>query len=406
MSHTLLICGHYPLPEAIGVNIRTMNFVRFFRRRGTVDIAYSYLMPGARPGSSLFRNEYQLTHRSSKSFKAQLLHRLITGIPLPIYELATESSGLLSKLIASQGYTYILVRYLYSTAPLLSMAPTYRRRTIVDFDDLLSGPLYDSMYSSATGPVTSRIFKWNRKRLADYERRCLGFGASLFCSAQDRVRLLQGEERPNSVVVPNSHSDPSFATYDFGDGFPNSNTLLYVGALKYKPNAEGLSWFIESIWPSFADAYPAAKLLVVGRSPDREVRRLCASRGDIELHCDVPDVKPYYRQARAAVVPVLAGGGTRIKILEAALAHRPVLSTTPGAAGLEFVPERDLLLFDDAAQLTAQYAVLMRRESYQTLVRNARELVMVRYSAQAFDDALAGALSMLDDTTRHSPQAP
>jgi glycosyltransferase involved in cell wall biosynthesis len=262
------------------------------------------------------------------------------------------------------------------------------------------------MYSSATGPVRSRVFKWNRKRLADYERQCLGFGASLFCSDQDRVRLLHGEARPNAFVVPNAYADPSFAAYDFGDGFPTRNTLLYVGALNYEPNAQGLSWFIESIWPSFAAANPEARLLVVGRRPSLEVQRLCASRGDIELHSDVPDIKPYYRQARAAVVPVLAGGGTRIKILEAALAHRPVLSTSPGAAGLDFVPERDLLLFDDAAQLRAQYATLMRRDRYQALVRNARDLVMLRYSAQAFDDALAAAVSMLDGTTQPAPQAP
>ncbi len=231
-----------------------MNFVRFFRQRGTVDIAYSHLPPGARTGSAIFGAEHRLTHRAHKSYRAQLLHRFITGIPLPIYELSAESCRTLSKLIGSQRYDYILVRYLYNAAYLLTIAARYRRRVILDFDDLLSGSLYDSMYASAMGPLKSRIFRWNRKRLVRFEQRCLDLGASLFCSERDRLSLLGTEERRNAFVVPNVHHDPSFATYDFGDGFSNRNTLLFVGALNYQPNVEGLAWFIESIWPSFAEA--------------------------------------------------------------------------------------------------------------------------------------------------------
>jgi len=50
---TLLICGDYPLPEITGGNIRTMNFVRFFKKYGSVDIAYSYLLPGAEVGDPI-----------------------------------------------------------------------------------------------------------------------------------------------------------------------------------------------------------------------------------------------------------------------------------------------------------------------------------------------------------------
>jgi len=54
---TLLICGDYPLPEITGGNIRTMNFVRFFKKYGSVDIAYSYLLPGAKAQEILFNRK-------------------------------------------------------------------------------------------------------------------------------------------------------------------------------------------------------------------------------------------------------------------------------------------------------------------------------------------------------------
>ncbi len=115
----------------------------------------------------------------------------------------------------------------------------------------------------------------------------------------------------------------------------------------------------------------------------------------------MPDLKPYYRQSRAVVVPLLAGGGTRIKILEAALARRPVLSTPLGAAGLDLGAGRDLLSFDDADQFAARYAELVDRERYRTLVRNASELVRAKYSPEAFDGALAGVVNMIDGAIQH-----
>jgi glycosyltransferase involved in cell wall biosynthesis len=169
--------------------------------------------------------------------------------------------------------------------------------------------------------------------------------------------------------------------------------------LDYEPNREALMWFVESIFPAFGKAYPDAKLTVVGRYPDSTVKKLCAGRRDIELHADVPDLKPFYARARAVVVPVLRGGGTRIKILEAALAERPILSTPFGASGLALTLDRDLLCFASAEDFLRQYARLSDRGSYTALTTNAKDLVTKEYSAAAFNAAMERVLEAVGPGT-------
>lgn len=396
MKKTLLICGYYPLPENIGANMRTMNFVRFLKNYGSVEIAYSNVLPGAQVGNPIFSNEYLLKNKDHKRFKKRLISGFIKGIPVPVYEFCDNSQLLLLSLIASNDYDYILVRYIYNTSSLLKISLKYKMRAIVDFDDILSGSLYESTLGSVNGRFKKFIMNLNKRLLTNYEKKCLDFSASLFCSKEDMSRVVGKSNRINSFVVPNIYHNKSFEDYDFGDGFSNGNVLLFVGTLGYGPNSTGLKWFIESVFRDFKERYPDARLLVIGRSPDIKIKILCENEDGIELYGGVPDVKEYYKKCKAVIVPLLAGGGTRIKILEAALANRPVLSTPIGAEGLDLVDENDLLLFDNAQDFSLQYSKLLDRKKYNSLISNAKHLVLDKYSVQRFNEVMEEVLYALE----------
>jgi len=396
MKKTLLICGHYPLPENIGGNIRTMNFVRFFKNYGTVDIAYSHILPEAKVGNHIFSNEYLLKNKDYQSFKKRLINGFIKGIPVPIYEFCEASQRLLRTAIEANDYDYIIVRYVYSTSILFKLAAKYKERIILDFDDILSGPLYESMHSSVNGCFKKFIMDMNKRLLVNYEKKCLNFSASLFCSRKDMSKVVGKNNMDNTFIMPNIYTNKSFEDYNFGDGFINGNNLLFVGTLCYKPNIDGLKWFIKTVFPGLKKEFPDAKLLVVGRFTDPEVKKLCEKNAGIELYADVPDIRGYYKQCKAVIVPLLAGGGTRIKILEAALANRPVLSTPISAEGLNLVNQKDLLLFENASGFYAQYNKLFNKDWYNFIVQNAKEVVLTQYSTQRFNDAMEKVLSWLE----------
>jgi glycosyltransferase involved in cell wall biosynthesis len=397
MKKTLLICSRYPLPEDHGQTMRTMNFVRFFKNCGTVDIAYSSILPGGQVGNPIFSHEYFLEKENVERFQERLIRwAKIKSRPIPVSKYNDASEKQLLSLIESNDYNYILIRYVINTWSLFKLTTKYKMRTIIDFDDILSGSLYESERASANGSFRKFRLRLNQKYLINYEKKCLNFGASLFCSEDDKARLVAKNEENNAFVVPNIYENKSFEDYNFGEGFKNGNILLFVGALGYGPNIIGLKWFVESVFPDFKKVFPNARLLLVGRSPDSGIKQLCESTNGVELYADVPDIKEYYKKCKVAIVPLLSGGGTRIKILEAALANRPVLSTPVGAEGLDLVDEIDLLLFKNARDFSFKYSKLLNREKYNSLIYNAKNLVLDKYSVQRFNEAMEEVLYALE----------
>src|SRR5262249_34722231 len=125
--------------------------------------------------------------------------------------------------------------------------------------------------------------------------------------------------------------------------------LLFTGSMNYWPNQEAVQYFTKDVLPLIRQAIPATTFHVVGTSPSDEVRRLACEH--VVVHGAVPDMRPYFRDAELVVVPLLSGGGTRLKILEAAASGKAIVSTSLGAEGLEFCPGRDLIIGDSPAEL-------------------------------------------------------
>ena len=112
-----------------------------------------------------------------------------------------------------------------------------------------------------------------------------------------------------------------------------SQTVLFVGTLGYPPNADAVTWFAGEILPRIRLRLPSAKLRVVGCHAPDSVRALAAT-GQLTLVSDAADLRPHYSEAALCVVPLRAGGGTRLKILEAMAFGRAVISSPIGCEGL------------------------------------------------------------------------
>ena len=397
MKKTLLISREHPLPEDHGSSMRTMNFVRFFKKYGMVDLAYSYKSNSNQVKNYTFSDEFILEDKgATKSFKRRFIGGLIKGVPMPACDYGKASQRFLLDNINEKDYDYIILRYIVNASLIFNMKTKYKMRTIIDFDDILTDSLYESKFGSVKGWLKKSLHIFNKKALRNYEKKCLGFGVSLFCSEKDRAELLKEDQGSDTFIVPNIYANESFKKFDFVNGFKRGNILLFVGALAWGPNKDGLRWFIETIFPDFKKKYTDAKLLIVGRSPADYVKGLCRNIDGIELHVDVPDVKKYYNKCRAAVVPLLAGSGTRIKILEAALANTPVLSTPTGAEGLDLVNDKDLLLFRNSKEFCEKYYKILDKQEYNSLIQSAKDTVLMNYSVKRFNVVMEQVLRVID----------
>ncbi|MGF1503418.1 MAG: glycosyltransferase [Paracoccaceae bacterium] len=164
--------------------------------------------------------------------------------------------------------------------------------------------------------------------------------------------------------------------------------LLFVGTLGYLPNEDAVAWLCAEILPRLRDRLGAraVSLRVAGARPSRRLR------GDIRaaragLSANPADLAPLYAEATLAVAPIRAGGGSRIKILEAFLHRRPVVATRAAADGLEVEDGTHLCLADDPDAFAAACARLAAEpDRAREIADRAHAFAIARH-----DPALIGA---------------
>jgi polysaccharide biosynthesis protein PslH len=133
---------------------------------------------------------------------------------------------------------------------------------------------------------------------------------------------------------------------------PAAPEALFVGTMSYGANQDGVRWLLADVLPRSARA--DLRLTIVGAGTPPSIAKLAASAPRVvEITGFVPDTAPWFERSRALVVPLRAGGGTRLKILESLARGVPVLSTTLGCEGLDLEPGRDLLVEDDPGRFAA-----------------------------------------------------
>lgn len=125
----------------------------------------------------------------------------------------------------------------------------------------------------------------------------------------------------------------------------DSQNCIFVGALDYLPNIQGILWFYKSVWPEIQKRFPQASLQIVGRNPAQEITAL-DSQMNVQVHANVPDVRPYYHAASVAIAPLIIARGLQNKILEAFAMRTPVVSTPNAVEGVSINREHAMIASD------------------------------------------------------------
>jgi glycosyltransferase involved in cell wall biosynthesis len=245
-----------------------------------------------------------------------------------------------------------------------------------------------SLLRSTRDKTSQSLLRWylgsQLRKLARFERETLrAVDAVSVVSAQEAHMVAAVAPHTDQAVIPNG-VDPAF--FDISR-HPRPYRVVSVGSLDWLPNVEGLRWFLDEVWPSVLEARPDATFHMVGRNPQRALlRQVC--RG-VSVAGSVADIREHVRDAAAFVVPLLAGGGTRLRVLEAMAMRVPIVSTRVGVEGIECTHGQHVLVADAAEDFAHQLiALLDRGELRESLAMEGRQLVERRYSWQAIGDGL------------------
>jgi len=220
----------------------------------------------------------------------------------------------------------------------------------------------------------------NYRAMRNYEKKiCAGFDMTLSVSLEDQ-NVLESEFGAGCVrLLENGVDVDYFSPVNMNiQALPKK--LVFVGAMDWLPNSDGIKYFVKDILPIIKRDFPGIKLDVVGKDPPQDIRQLSDTEG-IRVTGTVDDVRPYVHDSHIYVVPLRFGGGSRLKILEAFSVGIPVVSTSLGCEGIECVNEKDLLVADNPADFAASVISLLRNpEPCRMLTNNARTLAVNTYS--------------------------
>jgi glycosyltransferase involved in cell wall biosynthesis len=224
--------------------------------------------------------------------------------------------------------------------------------------------------------------KLRREELATYS----DADGVYLCSVADQRRLLEHIPRARTIVIPNA-ADVEYYQPRATDPAPDGRSVVFFGHLSYFPNFDGVTYFIQKIWPRIAELHPEACLKIIGGEAPRSLLEL--TQPGVELTGFVSDLRPHLASAAAVVVPLRMGGGTRLKIVEAMAMGKAIVSTTLGAEGIQAIPGRDLFVEDQPAAFADAVNRLLAEPSLATrLGQSARQLAVERYSWSEGAEAL------------------
>lgn len=334
-----------------------------------------------------------LSASRGKSYTPAKMLRGLAG-PLPITVLNYTSDNVartLASELEAESYDAVqlesihLFRY-FETIQRCRRPP----RVVLDWHNIES-ELMQRFADSCRHPAKKLVAARTARLLHRLEDTALSnFAAHTVVSDREREKLVARAPSANIHVIANGVDSAAFAksTTTTEPVNPARQTLLYVGSMDYHANSDAVLWFCREIWPQLSASLPTLDFKIVGRNPPPTVQALASDR--IIVTGTVDDVRPFYHQAFAVLVPLRVGGGTRLKILEAMAAGVPVISSRLGAEGIDVTDRHNILLADTAADMSAAVTALIRDcDLSARLCSAARTLVETKYDWRVLGAKLA-----------------
>jgi len=284
--------------------------------------------------------------------RARMLFEALWPIP-PQFEPYGPALAELGRRLAGQRFDVVhCFRLNTGLLPLLKWHGTSFSRSVLDLDSYESQAEFRSISTFRTLIGNGLSFESWLTAAKWWVLESLfipSFDDGVVCSEFDWRRLCRRFPRTRWHVVPNIAPEQ----LEFNAIKGEQVTFLFVGQLGYLPNWDAVLFFCTDVLPVLRREAPGGfRVLIVGRAGG-DVDRLTAIE-ELRVVVDAPDLRPYYAQSDAVIVPLRGGGGTRVKILEAFSYGLPVVCTTVGAEGLDVTPGSDILIGDGAEAFAYQ----------------------------------------------------
>jgi len=408
--HILFLTQILPYPPTSGPKVKTWNVLRYLWQQGHKITLVSFVRAEELPYIEEVQRVCTTVHavpllRSRLQDIGFFLRSLVSRRPFLVErDDFSEMRSIVNQLVKSEQVDVIHADQLTMAQFAFPLNLAGNAKPALVFD------AHNAVWTITERMKEKALFFWKpplwleTRQIKRYEGMIVSrYDATLAVAEPDRLALIEAvheysgnhhNEAPSISVIPiavDTHQIQPVARE------PESLNILTMGTLYYPPNVDGIRWFVQEVFPLIRKTMPKVTLTIVGKSPPHDFLRLAEDpQSGVIVTGFVDELDPYFAKSALMVIPVRAGGGMRVRILEAFARAMPVVTTTVGLEGIQAQPGRDVLVSDTPADFACSVLELFEDKILQDeLAANGRQLVEKRYDWQVVLSDLGGTYERL-----------
>lgn len=297
-----------------------------------------------------------------------------------------EFERALKEVLAREHYDFVILESLYMV-PYTKLIQQHSKAKIIFRSHNLEFEIWDRLAVNNRNPLLKWYLGKLARKLKDYEcAHIQNIDYLLPISPVDQKKYMDLGYRGEIFTLPLGIDLRRYPLNPPSVG--NKIEVGFIGSLDWRPNVEGLQWFLSQVWPAVQANHPHQfRLHIAGRNMPDKIRKQAAP--DIIIHGEVSDAIDFIQRYDYFVVPLFSGSGMRVKILEAMAMGKIVLSTNIGIEGIPAAPDKEFIRVNNKTQFLRTFDHVARKDyNLSILGRNARSFIEDNYSIKFISTTL------------------
>ena len=381
MNIFFLTCD-FPWPVTNGAKIRNKSLIIGLSKRHNITLCSFYSTDEELVGkeqAERFCEKVVMVKRKHSYSYLDLLKGLILPTPFSILNYySNEMYKVIGDIMESRAFDLIQIEGSVLAPYGLTVSRTIKVLDLhnLEFEKMLRyGKFEKNILKKIYALITAR-------KLKRYEMDIFGkYDFCLTCSEREKSIIENYKIRTKTICVPNGALVPDYSEVkDLNNNHDEIRHLLFVGPLNADKNVDCVLFFSREILPLIRNIRPDVKFIVIGKDAPSSVKEL-SKDSNIRIMGYVEKIEPYFGENVISVVPLRYGGGTRLKICEAMGLRTPVVSTSIGCEGQEFIDGKHILIRDNPKSFAEGVLKLMDDHTLRKhIINKAYSFTKERYN--------------------------
>ena len=290
----------------------------------------------------------------------------------------------LADILKRQNFDVVHLESLFM-APYIGTIWRFSKAKIVLRSHNLEYLIWERIAAGTKNRAKKAYLKYLSKKLKDYELSVINQVDGVASISQQDMEKYQalGCDKP-MVNIPFGVSIKNYpvAVHDVP-----KPTLFHIGAMDWRPNLEGILWFLEDVWPILSMNHQDIELHLAGRGLHEDM--LPENQSNVIVHGEVESATEFMSSHSLMIVPLLSAGGIRVKIIEGMAAGKAVVSTAVGAEGIDYTKDQDIVIADTANEMIKELSKLIEQPH---LIKAIGEAARIKASSDFDNDNIVSNL--------------